>query len=225
MRRKATFFMPRKLLRPDVLPALSIISGNYFKVANHLRAGSRVGQGELPGHYFVFASVIMFVAAFEAFCQEHLALSRRGAAESKDPGSLATVELIDSLKSQVPPYNDFKEWVKEIYKRYDRNDVGIDPLSDEYQNLLALKELRNSIIHYNPSFIEYANWPARLEQALHRSKLDVLNAGWVTNFSRPEIADWAHDSTKAVVKLFARLSGAEDPFEVTLERNGVPPWE
>jgi hypothetical protein len=136
-----------------------------------------------------------------------------------------TFALLDTLKAQRQPYQEFKEWVKEIYRQYDRAKVGIDPNSAEYQNLLALKELRNSVVHYNPSFIEYISWPARLEQALHRTKVEVLNAGWVANFSRVEVADWAHDSTKAAVQLFCRLSGAEDPFTATLAQNGVPPWE
>lgn len=194
-------------------------------VANHLRSLSNLGHGNLPDHYFVFPTVTMFVAAFEAFLQEQLELLRESEIASKGLDKEFLIEEFDDLKAQKPPFKEFKEWVKEVYKRFDRVGVGIDSNSDEYQNLLALKELRNSVIHYNPSFIENIYWPSRLEQALHCTKVQVLNAGWVTNFSRVEVADWAHDTVKRAVQLFCSKSGTEDPFTISLESDGMPPWE
>ena len=213
------YFTPKKLTESEPFISYTIISGNYFKVANRLRSFTRTGHDGLQDHYFVFPAVTMFVAAFEAFLQEHLAYALRNEKEQSDSALLA------NLKSQTPPYNEFKAWVKEIYKIFDQKEVGIDTNADVYHNLLALKELRNTVVHYNPAFIEHISWPARLEQALHLTKLEVINSGWVAQFSRPEVADWAYKSTKDAVEHFAQLSGAENPFTVTLERNGLPPWE
>jgi hypothetical protein len=203
----------------------TIISGNYFKVANHLLELAHTGRGDLPSHYFVFPAAAMFVAAFEAYLQEHLALLRRRVADSEEPDRDATLQHLDTLKAQGRQFGEFKDWVKEIYKIFDTAGKGLDTTSDEYHNLLALKELRNSIIHYNPSFVEHIDWPMRLEQALHKAKVEIMNAGWVTNFSQVAVGVWAHDSVKAAVQLFSRLSNAEDPFAVSLERDGIPPWE
>lgn len=221
----SSFFTPRSFSGDRAISGYSIISGNYFKVANDLRAMTRTGHEGRPGHYYVFPSVAMYVASFEAFIQEHLAFSRRSLTDSRKPEAALEIDLLDALKDQSGRYREFKAWVKEVYRLYDRAGVGIDVNGVEYQNLLAVKELRNTVVHYNPHFIEVASWPARLEQALAQTKVKVLNAGWVTNFSRAEISDWAHDSVKASVQLFSHLSGAEDPFTVVLETNGMPPWE
>jgi hypothetical protein len=217
-------FTPRPLADREALASLSILSDSYFKVANEFRAMAVTEHSRWPGHFYVFPAITMYTAAFEAFLQEHLALSRFGIEGSDDVQKLSRIESINTLKAQQRPYREFKEWVKEVYRLYDTKGVGLDPECDEYHNLLALKELRNSIIHYNPEFIEYAMWPARLEQALHRSKLDVMNAGWVTNFRRVEVADWAHDTIRAAVELFCRMSGAENPFTTT-SANGMLNWE
>jgi hypothetical protein len=137
---------------------------------------------------------------------------------------VADIDRVDALKGQQKPYSDFKDWVKEIFRLYDPVGAGLDPNCEEYQNLIALKELRNSVSHYNPTFIEHAEWPARLEHALHRSKLQVMNAGWVTNFCQVEIADWAHATIRAAVELFSRITRAENPFTTT-DAGGMLNWE
>lgn len=226
MASREDIFRPASFPPVKSIEGYSIISGNYFKVANDLRAMAEKGFGGQSGRHYVFPCVVMYVAAFEAFLQEHLAFSRfRVATSANQEGATEMLEKLDSLKNQSAPYNCFKTWIKEIYRIYDQRDEGIDTNSPEYQNILALKELRNSVVHYNPMFIEVASWPARLEQVLHRTKIDVLNAGWVTNFSNLTVANWAHDSTKAAVQLFSRISDAQDPFTVVLERDGMYPWE
>ena len=152
------------------------------------------------------------MAAFEAFLQENLTFARAQLEDSGNPTTTTILRTIDELKAQRPPYRDFKDWVRETFRLFDRRSLGIDTDSPEFQNLLALKELRNTTIHYNPAFIEHIYWPARLERALQRTKLEVLNAGWVTNFSRPEVADWARETVKAAIELFCDASGAENPF-------------
>lgn len=203
----------------------TIISGAYFKVANDLRELARSGLNDRPGHFYVFPSIAMYMAAFEAFIQEHLAYSRYSVMRSDRPNTARELVKLDALKNQSGDYKVFKTWVKEVYRAYDQTGCGIDVNGAEYHDLLALKELRNSVVHYNPLFIEVASWPARLEQVLRRTKIEALNAGWVMNFSNSTVADWAHDSTKACVQLFCRISGAQDPFQVVLERDGMPPWE
>jgi hypothetical protein len=185
---------------------------------------SAQGGSRWPGHYYVFPAVTMYVAAFEAFLQEELALAEFRLADRSDSQAAEWLNSIGAMKRQSDQFREFKDWVKGVFELFDRQGVGVNPDSTEFQNLLALKELRNSVVHYNPSFIEHAVWPIRLEQALHRSKLEVLNAGWVTNFSQVSIADWAHETVKAIVELFCELSSLENPFTTT-DADGLLNWE
>lgn len=114
--------------------------------------------------------------------------------------------------------------MKAVFLYFDRTGQGIDATSPLYRNLLALKELRNAVVHYNPAFIEHVDWPSSLQQALQCSKIDVHNGGWVATFSQVEVADWAHRTVKDAVQLFAMISGYRDPFLVPLEFPGIEPW-
>lgn len=217
-------FTPRPLADREPIKSLVILSGNYFKTAAEFRSMAADEKSRWPGHFYVFPAVVMYTAAFEAFLQEHLAFSRFRLEPLDSPTKAADLERIDALKMQQKPYSDFKDWIKEIFRLYDPKGAGLDPNCEEYKNLIALKALRNSVIHYNPTFIEYAVWPARLEQALLHSKVEVMNAGWVTNFLRAEVADWAHATIRAAVVLFSQITGAENPFTST-DAGGMLNWE
>jgi hypothetical protein len=153
----------------------------------------------------------MYMSSFEAFLQEMLAISRTKSEGSAQPDTARIIGMIDELKNE----REFKKSTINTFRIFNRNNVTIRPSSAEFQNLFALEELRNAVIHYNPEFIEYAYWPVRLEHALQRTKIEVLNAGWVTNFSRPEIADWARETVKTAIGLFCDVSGCENPFTTT----------
>lgn len=217
----AKMFTPVALRDRGALKSLPILSISYFRVANELRAMASADNSSWPGHFYIFPAVTMYTAAFEAFLQEHLTLSAFRLEQSSDAQDTSNIEHISKLKS---PDNDFKAWVKAVYRLYDPKGVGFDTNGDEYQNLVALKELRNSIVHYNPTFIQHALWPVKLEQALHRTKLEVLNAGWATNFQQVEVADWVHATVKGAVELFCNISGGENPFTTT-EADGILNWE
>jgi hypothetical protein len=217
-------FTPRPLADREALPNLVVLSDNYFRVANEFRTMAATDRARWPGHFYIFPAITMYAAAFEAFLQEHLALSRFMIEDSEDAQKSIHIEHINALKAQQRSYQGFKEWVKAVFRLYDPKGIGVDTACEEYQNLLALKELRNSIVHYNPEFIEYSVWPARLEQALHHSKLEVMNAGWVTNFRQLAVADWAHDTVRAAVELFCGMTGAENPFTTT-SADGTFNWE
>ena len=216
-----TFRAPH-LAKLQTLDSFTVLSGSYFRVANELRAmASETERSRWPSHFYVFPAITMYIAAFEAFLKEHLALSLHKANHAQIQKS-NDIERINKLIDNS--HVNFKDWVKDLFCLYDSMNVGINTTCDEYHNLIALKELRNSIVHYTPSFIDAAIWPARLEQALHKNKLEVMNSGWVTYFSRVEVANWAHDSVRGAIELFCSISGAENPFTTT-EADGILNWE
>jgi hypothetical protein len=58
------------------MKSLVILSGNYFKTAAEFRSMAADDTSRWPGHFYVFPAVVMYMASFEAFLQEHLAFSR-----------------------------------------------------------------------------------------------------------------------------------------------------
>jgi hypothetical protein len=201
---KRKTFTPRALKDREGIQSYSSLSGNYFKVAQELRERSRINKEGMPGHYYVFPSVIMYVASLEAFMSEFLAFVRFSNENS--------LKLL-ALKKQSDQYADFKTWIREVFITFNRTGVEIDYGGEFFQNVIALKELRNSVAHYNPDFVSHAEWPKRLQQVFSKSKIDVLNSGWTTNFSRPEVADWAYDITKGTISEFCNTSGCQNPFQ------------
>lgn len=196
-------FTPKTLKDQEGMESFSALSGNYFKVAQELREKSKNNDAGMPGHYYVFPSVIMYVSSLEAFFSEYLALVLFS---NKDD------ERVINLKAQNAPYNDFKSWLNEIFKIFNKSGMEIDYGGELFQNVYALKELRNSAAHYNPYFINHIDWPKRLQQVLNKSKIEVINSGWVCNLTTPVVSDWAYETIKGVIVTFSEVSGWENPF-------------
>lgn len=210
----------RKELRedPQKLQNMTELSSGYFKVACELRDKAHAKEDSVAYHRYVFPAVIMYVSSLEAYFNENLTLS------SFAMGDDALKRKISSIKDGDGVYKTFRNRLKEIFKLYDKSNNGIDTNGVDYQNIIALVSLRNSVTHYNPMFIEHVEWPHKLEQVLQRSRIDVINSGWVTNFSSPPIAMWAYETTKSIVQLFCSLSGGIDPFNCDKEYESFR-WE
>lgn len=200
-------FTPKGLRKvPQKLRNMSVLSSGYFKVACELRDKACSPEGAASGHRHVFPAVIMYASSLEAFFNEQLSLS--GAFIEDDE----LKEKINDIKAGLGTYKTFSARLKEIFKLYDKKSKGIDTNGLHYQNFVALVELRNSAAHYNPLFIDHVEWPTKLEKVLQRSKIDVMNSGWVSNLSNPEVAKWAYETTKSIIILFCESSGCINPF-------------
>lgn len=212
-------FTPKELQNvPQKMDNMRELSSGYFKVASELRDKAYSNENGVISSRYVFPTVIMYVSSLEAYFNEKLTLS----SYSMKDGELK--EKIEEIKSRKGDYRKFKNRIKEIFKLYDRNNIGADTNSIEYLNLIALLELRNSAVHYNPYFIEHVRWPDGLEKVLKASKIEVMNSGWVSNFSTPAVAMWAYETTRSVVQLFCGLSGDIDPFNCPDEHESFR-WE
>ncbi len=215
----------------EALRVAVLVSTNYYRVANHLRRLAHEGSAPLTRYELVFTCVTMFVAAFEAYVQERLAIEMDKLRDLDTPESRSRSALLLDLKEQrelklesnpaQPEYVklDFKKWIKAVY--FFGKCAAMDTSSSVYSNLIALRDLRNAVVHYNPSFIEHTSWPLRLQHALRCSKVDVMNGNWVTTFTQVEVADWAQRTVKEAVEAFADVFGRKSPFDV---EDGLP-WE
>jgi hypothetical protein len=158
---------------------------------------------------YCFPSIIMFCTSFEAYINENLELSKAIAITRNKEGLEPLVELIDSIKSE----KEIKNKIKYFFKVYDKESIGLDLNSDIYQNLVALFQLRNEIIHYSPDMIPANEWPIRTREAFYRSNPRVREiTGWTTTFGSVSVTRWAHDAIVTAIKKFAEISGCHDPF-------------
>jgi len=210
-------FTPKELNDiPQKLINMRELSSGYFKVACELRDKAHSKEKNIRHHQYVFPAVIMYVSSIEAYLNENLWLS------SALIDNNEMKEKINNIKEGFGEYRTFRSRVKAIFEIY--NKEGIDTNGETYQNFIALVELRNSAAHYNPIFVEHVEWPHRLEKALQQSKIEVMNTGWVSNFSNPAVAIWAYETTKSMVQLFCSVSGAINPFNCSEEHESYK-WE
>jgi hypothetical protein len=71
----------------------------------------------MPGHYYVFPSVIMYVASLKHLCRSSSAFVRFSNENS--------LKLL-ALKKQSDQYADFKTWIREVFITFNRTGVEID---------------------------------------------------------------------------------------------------
>ncbi|WP_136796208.1 hypothetical protein [Desulfosediminicola ganghwensis] len=163
---------------------------------------------------YVFPAVIMYFSSFEAYMNENLAFSRWLAESDGKYHNPSAIPTIDALREMHAPYRKFKDKVKGFYKVYDKDQNGINTDSELYQSIIALNDLRNSLIHFCPEMIEDTQWPDRIKQAFSKSKpKSEENTHWVVIFSCINVGDWAHDTIKEAIVKFVEISGAMNPFD------------
>jgi hypothetical protein len=168
--------MPRKkrsdheLFKSDVLNEMSgatLLSGNYFNAAEGLRQIAwKDNNSDIFVHsLFTIPAIIMYVTALEVFINEHSKKELRDMTLNKEKiGQFVVRNRVDvTLKKCV--------W---------------------YQDVLALVNLRNELVHYAPIMRKLTTAPSDVAHAMKRSKITLFRqSGYITNLSNPEFADWA----------------------------------
>jgi len=216
MKRSKHFTPPHlKNIDSSLHCGMDLLSPNFFKVGNELLtlATSEVTK-KMKGSSFdscryCFPAIIMFCTAFESYLNETIEFSRTLAIKQDTNNKESILKRIDDIKKA----KEIKDKIKLFYKGYDSEDVGIDTNGSTYQNLIALFRLRNEIIHYSPDMTAGNKWPIRTKEAFFKSNPKIKeNTTWTTTFGAVSVAKWAHDTTIAAIRLFAKISGSQDPF-------------
>ncbi len=111
-------------------------------------------------------------------------------------------EEINKIKNSQNDYRDNIKKIKACAKYLDRKKQGIikENIIQEY---LALSELRNAILHYNPEFGNIYNYPLRLKAAFSRAKVKPIKGGdWVITFQTKIVLTWAKETIKNIIDCF-----------------------
>jgi hypothetical protein len=202
-------FVPPQLKDVEKLQTGGVIlSRLYFSVANELRGkadeNARKQGSEFENH--VIPIIILYSTCVESYFNEQLAILEAGVSDIK------ILESIESIRNCTEEFRKPNKRFTEIYRMFDSKKEGIDTNGSIYIDLLALTALRNSLVHYSPRIIDHVIWPQSLEQVLHRTKLQIINSDWVSNFMRISVADWSYSVSKNAIQEFCRISGRIDPF-------------
>jgi hypothetical protein len=203
-------FTPSHLRNQQPIESFSLVSDGYWKFAEQIVINPNGSTGNSHTPAAIFTSIWLYLAAFEAFIQETIAYARSTAVGTKL--STESTAKFEALASARRPYNEFKPWVREAYRAFDKSGVGIDTDSTIYQNLVALKELRNATIHYNANMIRRDHWPLAVQEAFRRAAPPQFRSSWVGGLSRPEVSSWARDTARIALEEFWSLAKPTHPF-------------
>ena len=158
------YFTPKFLQNDEHIfgAGMSSLSNVFFKQGNELLKLAEADIGKKKDAVFpdksdyVFPAVIMYCSSLEAYFNENLGFSYWLAETEGKYQNLDLLPTIKALMRMNKPFETFKKKIKGTYKAYDKKQKGIDTNSEVYQNIIALYDLRNSIIHFCPEMVEDA---------------------------------------------------------------------
>lgn len=198
---KKQSFIPKNLRKHPVQPGFSGISHNIYKSAYELLKIAQ--QGQRPYSFHILSSVVLFTATLESYFNETLTLNLL----AKKYHSREVLEALRQGNNM-----SFHEKIKQVFIIYDKEQKGIDTDGCIYHDLVALGNLRNRIVHYNPDWENIYQYPKDLEHIIIRTQINLENAGWITNFSNIKIGHWAKMTVKNTLIEFSKITGAYNPF-------------
>jgi hypothetical protein len=136
---KKNSYIPKVLRKHSVQSGFTGISQNIFKSANRLLT---IAQQENRIYSFhVHSSVVLFTTTLECYFNETLTLNLLA-------NKYHSREVMESLRQGNNL--SFHEKIRQVFLIYDKNQKGINTDGDIYRDLVALGNLRNKIVHYNP---------------------------------------------------------------------------
>lgn len=192
------------------------LSETYFRIGNELkRMAYEENKDERTLRYskYVYGSVIVYVAALEAYFNEQMTLS---ICLMKDKNGK---ELLTNCIKKLQNNSFGKEKMNDIFILYSKDRLPKG--SEIYKDSLALINLRHILVHYIPEFIDSNRRPHALQRVFRRAGVPTINTSWQTALGTVEVAEWSHDVAKALIQEFSRRTGADDPFT----REAPPPIE
>jgi len=195
------FFIPKEFKGYPVQQGFSGISHNIYRSANSLLDLAQQEGRTISFH--VLSAVVLFTTTLESYFNETLTVNLL-AEKYNDRTLVESLRRGSNLR--------FHEKIRRVFLIYDRNQAGIDTNGDTYRDIVALGNLRNRIVHYNPDWENMYKYPKELQHILKRTKIDLLRSGLITNFSNIIVGQWAKSTVKSTLTEFSLITGAHNPF-------------
>lgn len=191
---KNKFFIPKDLEKKQSLFSFGTMSTTYWDFANEMGLKANDQFISQASSFYVFPAIVFYCASFEALLNEGLTkilLYDKNKASELEP-----------IKFSKGDFRDISKKVKVCAQYLDRRGQGkVD--ENIMQEYIALSELRNAIIHYNPEFGSVFIYPQRLEASFNRSKVKAsLGGDWVETFKTKIVLDWSKETVKNIINCF-----------------------
>lgn len=187
-------FIPKELEKEKSIFSFGTMSKAYWDFAIEMETSANNQLKKQFSTFYVFPAIIFYCASFEALLNEGLTEILLYD-KSKE-------EEINNIKNANGEYRDVSKKVKICARYLDRKNEG-DIDENILQEYIALSEVRNAIIHYNPEFGSIFHYPPRLEAAFIRSKVKVVIGGdWVETFKTKVVLYWAKETIKNIIDCF-----------------------
>ena len=191
---KRKIFVPTELKKEKTFFSFGTASRMYWDFAIRMELKAIEEFKIKYNTIYVFPTIVFYCATFEALLNEGLTklLLYDKTIEDK----------IDEIKNCRNEYRDLAKKIKICGNYLDRKKNGVidENILQEY---IALSEVRNAILHYNPEFGGLSNYPLKLQAAFNRSKVKAIKgADWVETFKTKPVLDWAKESVKNIINCF-----------------------
>jgi len=187
-------FIPKELEKAKSLFSFGTMSTAYWDFATEMELKAVNKFHSQFSSFYVFPAIIFYCASFEALLNEGLT---KILLYSKNKE-----EEIDKIKNAQDDYRDVSKKVRICANYLDRKNQG-NINENILQEYIALSELRNAIIHYNPEFGSIFHYPPRLQAAFGRSKVKAASGGdWIETFKTKVVLDWAKDTIRCIIDCF-----------------------
>jgi len=170
------------------------MSTTYWDFAVEMEAKAYDQFNSQYTSFYTFPTIIFYCSTFEAILNEGLTKILLNDKSKEDE--------INKIKDGDDIYRNLAKKIKACAKILDRKNQG-DIKENIIQEYIALSELRNAIIHYNPEFGSIFHYPPRLKAALSRSKAKPISGGdWVVTFETKATLNWAKETIKNIIDCF-----------------------
>lgn len=192
MKRKS--FIPKELKNKKAFFSFGTMSTAYWDFAVKMESMALEEFTSQPTSFFVFPATIFYCASFEALLNEGLTKILLYDKSNENE--------INKIKAGQEDYKNLVKKIKICAAYLDRKKQGIiqENIILEY---VALSEVRNAIVHYNPVFGSIFHYPPRLEAAFNRSKSKaIIGADWAVTFETKIVLSWARKTAKNIIDCF-----------------------
>ena len=139
-------------------------------------------------------AIILYCSSVEALVNERFSLKEKSAPEN-------CKSLITIIRDGLDDNRSLSYKIKNAHQILSEGCTA--KLGDAtLQNFVALIDVRNAFIHYNPDFGDVFEWPKRLENALKRSRVKQIVGNWDYTFRTMPFVTWAYNTTSEMIKCF-----------------------
>lgn len=227
-------FRHKKLQKLSTDKTGTLMSLTYWRYSQAMlnQAIEMYANGQKAGNVFIGLPFIVFgCASIEGLINEELRIAGydsnsseleqfaqifgipiKGVANAK----LTADALIDAPNNKI---NWFEKLSHSIKRLAQDDNYSVD--KNAINQFCALIEVRNCILHYSPQFNSIYEWPQKIQNALARSKVNILAEDWMNTIQQKEFLLWSNNCFLRTICIILKAARREDDafWQIEFENN------